>query len=158
MLFTWRKKETIRPIRIANDVFFSRVRKMIRPIKSHRRVGLRQNSRHFRCLQFAVPPLYNLKFEGEKTERNVSLYFLSELSLSYMLLFIFKPVILLKILHFYLILYIQKKKVILLVIPGLLHILTLIIIFTKRFLISLLIYFVFFVISWCVVAYFGILK
>ena len=31
MLFTWRKKETIRPIRIANDVFFSRVRKMIRP-------------------------------------------------------------------------------------------------------------------------------
>ena len=96
--------------------------------------------------------------EGEKTERNVSLYFLSELSLSYMLLFIFKPVILLKILHFYLILYIQKKKVILLVIPGLLHILTLIIIFTKRFLISLLIYFVFFVISWCVVAYFGILK
>ena len=96
--------------------------------------------------------------EGEKTERDVSLYFLSELSLSYMLLFIFKPVILLKILHFYLILYIQKKKVILLVIPGLLHILTLIIIFTKRFLISLLIYFVFFVISWCVVAYFGILK
>ena len=96
--------------------------------------------------------------EGEKTERNVSLYFLSELSLSYMLLFVFKPVILLKILHFYLILYIQKKKVILLVIPGLLHILTLIIIFTKRFLISLLIYFVFFVISWCVVAYFSILK
>ena len=96
--------------------------------------------------------------EGEKTERDVSLYFLSELSLSYMLLFIFKPVILLKILHFYLILYIQKKKVILLVIPGLLHILTLIIIFTKRFLISLLIYFVFFVISWCVAAYFGILK
>ena len=96
--------------------------------------------------------------EGEKTERDVSLYFLSELSLSYMILFIFKPVILLKILHFYLILYIQKKKVILLVIPGLLHILTLIIIFTKRFLINLLIYFVFFVISWCVVAYFGILK
>ena len=96
--------------------------------------------------------------EGEKTERDVSLYFLSELSLSYMLLFIFKPVILLKILHFYLILYIQKKKLILLVIPGLLHILTLIIIFTKRFLISLLIYFVFFVISWCVAAYFGILK
>ena len=96
--------------------------------------------------------------EGEKTERNVSLYFLSELSLSYMLLFIFKPVVLLKILHFYLIFYIQKKKVILLVIPGLLHILTLIIIFTKRFLISLLIYFVFFVIAWCVVAYFGILK
>ena len=96
--------------------------------------------------------------EGEKTERDVSLYFLSELSLSYMLLFIFKPVILLKILHFYLILYIQKKKLILLEIPGLLHILTLIIIFTKRFLISLLIYFVFFVISWCVAAYFGILK
>ena len=96
--------------------------------------------------------------EGEKTERDVSLYFLSELSLSYMLLFIFKPVVLLKILHFYLIFYIQKKKVILLVIPGLLHILTLIIIFTKRFLISLLIYFVFFVISWCVAAYFGILK
>ena len=96
--------------------------------------------------------------EGEKTERDASLYFLSELSLSYMLLFIFKPVILLKILHFYLILYIQKKKLILLVIPGLLHILTLIIIFTKRFLISLLIYFVFFVISWCVAAYFGILK
>ena len=96
--------------------------------------------------------------EGEKTERDVSLYFLSELSLSYMLLFIFKPVILLKILHFYLILDIQKKKLILLVIPGLLHILTLIIIFTKRFLISLLIYFVFFVISWCVAAYFGILK
>ena len=60
--------------------------------------------------------------EGEKTERDVSLYFLSELSLSYMLLFIFKPVVLLKILHFYLIFYIQKKKVILLVIPGLLHI------------------------------------
>ena len=49
--------------------------------------------------------------EGEKTARDVSLYFLSELSLSYMLLFIFKPVILLKILHLYLILYIQKKKV-----------------------------------------------
>ena len=96
--------------------------------------------------------------EGEKTERDVSLYFLSELSLSYMLLFIFKPVVLLKILNFYLIFYIQKKKAILLVTPGLLHILTLIIIFTKRFLISLLIYFVFFVISWCVVAYFGILK
>ena len=96
--------------------------------------------------------------EGEKTERDVSLYFLSELSLSYVLLFIFKPVVLLKILHFYLIFYIQKKREILLVIPGLLHILTLIIIFTKRFLISLLIYFVFFVISWCVAAYFGILK
>ena len=53
----------------------------------------------------------------------------------------------------------SENKVILLVIPGLLHILTLIMIFTKRFfLISLLIYFVFFVISWCVAVYFGILK
>ena len=69
MLFTWRKKETIRPIRIANDVFFSRVRKMIRPIKSHRRVGLRQNSRHFRCLQFAVPPLYNLRVASQTIRR-----------------------------------------------------------------------------------------
>ena len=43
--------------------------------------------------------------KGEKTERDVSLYlnFLSELSLSnHMLLFIFKLVILLKIVHFYL--------------------------------------------------------
>ena len=48
--------------------------------------------------------------KGEKTERDVSLYlnFLSELSLlSHIVLVIFKPVILLKIVHFYL--YIQKK-------------------------------------------------
>ena len=48
--------------------------------------------------------------KGEKTEQDVSLYlnFLLELSLSsHMLLFIFKPVILLKIVHFYL--YVQKK-------------------------------------------------
>ena len=48
--------------------------------------------------------------KGEETEQDVSLYlnFLLELRLSsHMLLFIFKPVILLKIVHFYL--YIQKK-------------------------------------------------
>ena len=48
--------------------------------------------------------------KGEKTEQDISLYvnFLLELSLSsYMLLIIFKPVILLKIIHFYL--YVQKK-------------------------------------------------
>ena len=46
MLFT-REKKTLSPIRIANDVF-SRVRKMVRPIKSHRGVWvLRQNSRLF---------------------------------------------------------------------------------------------------------------
>ena len=50
------------------------------------------------------------KAKGEKTQRDVSLYlnFLSELSfLSHLLVFILKPVILLKIVHFYL--YIQKK-------------------------------------------------
>ena len=46
--------------------------------------------------------------KGEKTEREVRLYlnFLSELSL-YLFIYIFKPVNLLKIVHFYL--YIQKQ-------------------------------------------------
>ena len=37
------KKKMVRPIKIANDVF-SRVRNMVRPIRSHRGVSLRQNS------------------------------------------------------------------------------------------------------------------
>ena len=61
-----------------------------------------------------------------------------------MLLFIFKLVILLRIIHF--LLHIQKKKLKLLVITGLLHILAQIIIFKKR---------LFFVISRCLAAYFG---
>ena len=60
--------------------------------------------------------------DGEKTQRDVSLYwwiFLSELLLCFY--FIFKAIILLKIIHFWL--YIQSKKLSLLVIHGLLHIL-----------------------------------
>ena len=49
----------IRPIRIANDVF-SRVRKMIRPIRNHRGVFVsRQNSRLL--LQLAAPHTFNEK-------------------------------------------------------------------------------------------------
>ena len=98
-----------------------------------------------------------------RTRRNVSLYlnFLSELSLlSHMLLllFIFKPVILLKIVHFYL--YIQKKVNIAcnswIISYPYTHYNFYQAFFNTNKIISLS-YFVFFVISRCVEEYFGIL-
>ena len=52
----------IRPIRIANDVF-SRVRKMIRPIRSHRGVWVsRQNSRLYCSVQRRFAHIQREKF------------------------------------------------------------------------------------------------
>ena len=83
-----------------------------------------------------------LTTEGEKTERDVSLYFLSELSL-YASVYIQTE-------HFTqnhsVLIVNQEKELKLLVITGFLHILAQIIIFMKR---------LFFVISRCVAAYFG---
>lgn len=80
--------------------------------------------------------------EGKKTERDASLYFLSELSL-YASVYIQTGHFTQN--HSFLIVH-SEKKLKLLVITGLLHILAQIIIFMKR---------LFFVISRCVAAYFG---
>ena len=148
----------IRPIRVANDVF-SRVKKMIRPIRSQRGVRVsRQNSRLL--LQLAAPlrthstrkVLLAKKVKNiSEMEWNSFVCFTVDkengrepakqqrkginrtrlLCLSFKLTLILKLAILLKFTHFQLC--IENKQLRLLIVLGLPHILTVIYVFNKRF-------------------------
>ena len=143
---------------MANDVF-SRVRKMVRPIRSYRGVWVsRQNYRLLLQLAARFAHIQREKFysefnsgivsfvslsikktvesrrnnsgKGNRTRCKLLLCFLSELlCLSFKLKLILKPAILLKFTHFQLC--IENKQLRLLIVLGLSHILTVIYVLTN---------------------------